>query len=286
MTRGSLIVFCSNLRGRFASMDNTTGRSESFAMVINLTLNPRTKTRLLCRIFPSPSVIIGEVKSLVCSSRVVKVASASLRQLFIIGTCVIAFSISIEMVDAAELLLRHTFETSDGITLSILESGRENPDKPGLTIALIPGWSMPASLWQRQLEELGRRYHTLALDPRGQGESQVPSFGYTAERRATDLRDFLQPLSNVLLIGWSLGAIESLQYVEMFGSQRLAGLVLVDSSVGEEPAPPSGGSFTRRLREDRDQTLNEFVHAIFSKPRPEEEIESLVLGAKQMHLED
>ena len=145
---------------------------------------------------------------------------------------------------------------------------------------------MPAYLWLRQIEELGRRYHTLALDPRGQGESEVPTFGYTAERRATDLHDFLQPLTNVLLIGWSLGVIESLQYVDMFGSQRLAGMVLVDSSVGEEPAPPSGGTFTQRLRENRDQTLNEFVHAIFSKPRPEKEIESLVLGAKRMSLED
>jgi len=136
------------------------------------------------------------------------------------------------------------------------------------------------------MEELGRRYHTLAMDPRGQGESQIPSFGYTAERRATDVHDFLQPLSNVLLIGWSLGAIESLQYIDMFGSQRLAGLVLVDSSVGEEPAPPSGGTFMQQLREGRDQTLNEFVHAIFSKPQPESEIESLVLGAKRMTLED
>jgi non-heme chloroperoxidase len=190
------------------------------------------------------------------------------------------------MVGAAELLSRHTFQTSDGVTLSILESGREHADGRGLTIAFIPGWSMPAHLWQRQLEELGRRYHTLALDPRGQGESQIPSLGYTAERRATDLRDFLQPLSNVLLIGWSLGAIESLQYVEMFSSQRLAGLVLVDSSVGEEPAPPSGGTFAQRLRQNRDQTLDEFVRAIFKRPQPEDEIESLVLGAKRMGLED
>lgn len=191
-----------------------------------------------------------------------------------------------EAVRAAALVSRHTFQTSDGVSLSILETGREHADKPGLAIALIPGWSMPAYLWQRQIEELGRHYHTLALDPRGQGESQVPNFGYTAERRATDLRDFLQPLSNVLLVGWSLGALESLQYIEMFGSDRLAGLVLVDSSVGEEPAPPPGGTFVQRLRENRDQTLNEFVHAIFKKPRPEDEIESLVLSAKRMALED
>ena len=191
-----------------------------------------------------------------------------------------------QLAGAAPLLSRQNFQTSDGVTLSVLEAGRDQAKSPRLTIACVPGWSMPAYLWLRQIEELGRRYHTIALDPRGQGESEVPTFGYTAERRATDLHDFLQPLSNVLLIGWSLGAIESLLYVDMFGSQRLAGLVLVDSSVGEEPAPPSGGNFTQRLRENRDQTLNEFVHAIFSKPRPEKEIASLVLGAKRMALED
>lgn len=202
------------------------------------------------------------------------------------GTWLAVFSGNMEFAGAAPLLSRQSFQTSDGVTLSVLEAGPDQAKGGRLTIACVPGWSMPASLWVRQIEELGRRYHTIALDPRGQGESQVPSFGYTAERRATDLHDFLQPLSNVLLIGWSLGAIESLQYIDMFGSQRLAGLVLVDSSVGEEPAPPSGGTFTQQLRENRDQTLNEFVHAIFSKPRPEAEIESLVLGAKRMPLED
>jgi microsomal epoxide hydrolase len=195
------------------------------------------------------------------------------------------FSENMEFARAAPLLSRQSFQTSDGVTLSVLEAGVHQA-KGRLTIAFVPGWSMPASLWLRQIEELGRRYHAIALDPRGQGESQVPRFGYAAERRATDLHDFLEPLSNVLLIGWSLGAIESLQYVDMFGSQRLAGMVLVDSSVGEEPAPPSGGTFAKRLRENRDQALNEFIHAIFSKPRPEAEIEALAQGAKRMTLED
>jgi len=145
---------------------------------------------------------------------------------------------------------------------------------------------MPAYLWQRQLEELGRRYHTLALDPRGQGESQVPTFGYSAERRATDVNELLQPLTNVLLIGWSLGAIESLQYVYMFGCQRLAGLVLVDCSVGEEPVPPSGDTFKQRLRDERDPMLEEFVRAIFRQPRSEAEICLLLDRVKRMALDD
>ncbi|MDP2605198.1 MAG: alpha/beta hydrolase [Deltaproteobacteria bacterium] len=183
-------------------------------------------------------------------------------------------------------LSRRTFQTSDGVALSVLEAGREHSGDRHLKIVFVPGWSMPATLWRKQLEALGGSYHVLAIDPRGQGESQVPPTGYTAERRAADLSEILQPLSNVLLVGWSLGAIESLQYVQMFGADRLAGLVLVDSSVGEEPAPPPGGAFTQRLQEDRGKTLEEFVRAIFAKPRPDGEVDALVRQAKKLPLEE
>ncbi|HEX9454760.1 MAG TPA: alpha/beta hydrolase, partial [Candidatus Binatia bacterium] len=139
---------------------------------------------------------------------------------------------------SAAQMARRNLMTSDGVSLSVLESGREHAGNDKLTIALITGWSMPANIWRGQLENFGRSFHTLAIDPRGQGESQVPADGFTAERRATDLKEFIEPYSKVLLIGWSLGAIESLQYVHMFGADHLAGMVLVDSSVGEEPAPP------------------------------------------------
>src|SRR5262245_53355332 len=120
--------------------------------------------------------------------------------------------------DCAAQLARREFQTSDGVKLSFLEAGRELARTEKVTVALIPGWAMPAEIWRKQLESFGRRFHTVALDPRGQGKSQLPADGFNAERRATDIKEFLDPLSNVLLIGWSLGAIESLQYIHMFGA--------------------------------------------------------------------
>lgn len=181
---------------------------------------------------------------------------------------------------------RRSLQTSDGVTLSSLEAGREFAGKKNPTVILITGWTMPGTIWRHQIDVLSRRYHTLALDPRGQGQSDVPPTGYAAERRATDIKEFLEPFSNVLLVGWSLGAIESLQYVHMFGSERLAGLVLVDSSVGEEPARKAGGNFKQRLREDRDKALTEFVRAIFASPRSNDDVAELVRGAKRMELEN
>jgi non-heme chloroperoxidase len=184
--------------------------------------------------------------------------------------------------------VRRTFQTSDGVRLSFLETGSEHAAEESTTIAFITGWSMPASLWEKQLTDLGRSYHALALDPRGQGESEVPTFGYTAERRANDIHEFLKPFSKILLVGWSLGAIESLQYISMFGGDRLAGLVLVDSSVGEEPAPGPGGegAFLKELRKDRDQALTQFIHAIFKTKRNKADLDELVRGAQRMALTD
>ena len=42
-----------------------------------------------------------------------------------------------------------------------------------------------------------------------------------------------------MLVGWSLGVLDSLAYVHEHGDARLAGLVLIDNSVGEDPAPLS-----------------------------------------------
>lgn len=207
-----------------------------------------------------------------------------MRRLVLLGLCLVGLLGDVAVMSAAEPLSRRTFKTSDGVTLSLLEAGREHGAAAGIKIAFIPGWSMPASLWQKQFDALSGRYHVLAIDPRGQGESAAPPFGYTAERRARDIHEFLGSFERVLLVGWSLGAIESLQYIHMFGPGRLSGLVLVDSSVGEEPAPP-GGTFAPQLREDRDKMLHEFVRAIFAKPRPAGEIEELVRQAKQVPLE-
>lgn len=186
---------------------------------------------------------------------------------------------------SAETVARRTFRTSDGVKLSLIEAGTRHKDEAAPAIAFIPGWCMPGEIWRRQLEALAARYHTIALDPRGQGNSDVPAKGYTAERRSADIDEFLRPLSKVVLVGWSLGAIEVLQYLDLFGSEKVAALVLVDSSVGEEPAPAPSSGFIDGLKHNRNAALDRFVRAIFSKPRPKAEIDALLRGAKRMPVE-
>ncbi len=145
---------------------------------------------------------------------------------------------------------------------------------------------MPAWLWQSQLDVLSTHYPVIALDPRGQGESDVPAHGYNFERRATDIHELLQPYQHVLLVGWSLGALEVLEYAHRFGEAKLAGMVLVDSSVGELPVPPPGGGFLDDLRADRDKTLSDFVHDMYAKPRPASENAVLLADVRRMSLDN
>jgi microsomal epoxide hydrolase len=181
------------------------------------------------------------------------------------------------------MLQRRRFQTSDGVSLSVIECGRR--DAP-LTIALIPGWCMPAWLFNQQLVSLGKQHHVIALDPRGQGESDVPPSGYNFERRSQDIHECLQPCENVMLVGWSLGALEVLEYAHRYGEAKLAGMVLVDSSVGELPVPPPEGHFLDDLRNNRDKELDDFVHAMYAKPRPAQETQVLLQDVKRMSLDN
>jgi len=201
------------------------------------------------------------------------------------GLCLL-LAAGVPAVLSAETVTRRAFRTSDGVKLFFLETGTRWKNAPDVAVAFIPGWCMPAEIWRKQLDALGTQYYSVALDPRGQGRSDVPGKGYTADRRAADIDEFLRPLSRVVLVGWSLGAIEALQYLHTFGSEKIAGLVLVDSSVGEEPPPAPSSGFTDSLKRNRDAALNQFVRAIFSQPRPKAEIDALVRGAKRMPLAD
>lgn len=179
------------------------------------------------------------------------------------------------------------FTTTDGVRLHVIEAGKPRPGEPA--IAFVPGWSMPASLWRRQLEALGAKHRVLALDPRGQGASDIPAGGFNTERRAEDIHEFVSRYSPVVLVTWSLGSLEALQYVHDHGDAALAALVIVDSSVGEGPAPaprnPSTPGFQDELRRDRGAVVDGFVRAMFRSPQPETELLALRDAALRIPLE-
>ena len=147
----------------------------------------------------------------------------------------LAMAACLALGDAGWAAESRWFETSDGVRLHYIEGGETN----ARTVVLVPGWTMPAWIFDAQIAALEGRYHVLALDPRGQGQSEVPAFGYTHERRSNDIAELIdhEAAGRVVLVGWSLGVLDSLAMVAAEGDDRVAGLVLIDNSVGEGPAP-------------------------------------------------
>lgn len=176
------------------------------------------------------------------------------------------------------------FHTTDNVRLHFLEVMPSRSKPRSTVILLIPGWSMPASIWKLQLEGLGREWHTIALDPRGQGLSEIPSHGFNINRRSDDIHEFRQKYPELVVVGWSLGALEVLNMIHRHGKSGIMALILVDSSVGEGPATgPSG--FPAELRRNRHHTLTEFAKAMFRNPRSAGDIRNLVNQAMRMPLE-
>ncbi len=155
-----------------------------------------------------------------------------------------------------------SFKTSDGVRLHIIEGGPPRAQ----TIVFVPGWAMPAWIFQAQIAAFSQTYHVVALDPRGQGDSDIPPEGYNQLRRGQDIGDLITALGGrpVLLVAWSLGVLDSLAYVQQAGDARLAGLVLIDNSIGEEPPPqPSRLPLRRGPRLEREVQMRRFVQGMF-----------------------
>lgn len=116
------------------------------------------------------------------------------------------------------------FTTADGVRLHYLEGGSGKP------LVLIHGWSQCAEEFKHQIAELSRSYRVIAVDQRGHGESEKPGFGYKIHRLSEDLREMLisLDLTDVNVLGHSMGCSVIWGYWDLFGSDRLARIILVD----------------------------------------------------------
>jgi len=158
------------------------------------------------------------------------------------------------------------FTTSDQVKLHYIEAGQ------GQALLFIPGWLMPADVWEPQVQELSKNYHVIALDPRSQGLSDMVTAGNNPLRRSQDIQELLAALhlDSVVLIGWSLGAYDALAYVDQFGTGKLYALVLVDSPLAapSSPAPSLRSPFLQRFISDRENANKGYVWSLFKKEQP------------------
>lgn len=118
-------------------------------------------------------------------------------------------------------------ETNDGVTLEYQEAGA------GDVIVLVHGWEQSGSLFSAQLESLSSKHRVVTYDQRGHGASGKPEHGYKVHRLAADLADLLRTLdlTDITLLGHSMGTQVVLAYLELFGEDRIKKVVLVDEPI-------------------------------------------------------
>jgi non-heme chloroperoxidase len=172
----------------------------------------------------------------------------------------------------------HFFRSSDAVALHYLEAGPPTAH----TLVFVPGWTMPAWIWMPQILAFSSHYHVVAFDPRGQGDSAIPNSGYAPERRGRDVAELIAHLDGppVVVVGWSLGVLDTLASIHVAGDRWLAGLVLVDNSVGEEPPPSYQPVPPRRgPPPNRETAMTQFVRAMFHHPQPPAYLNRLTIAA-------
>ena len=171
--------------------------------------------------------------------------------------------------------------TSDQVKLQYYESGKSSAAVTGAapTIIFIPGWTMPGAIWFDEAARMAKEYRVLVLDPRGQGKSQVPDSGYNYARRATDIADLIAhcQCQNIVLVGWSLGGLETLQYVADFKAAKLVGIALVDHSVGTGTPPKAmDPTLFQKIRSDQRAAMAGFARSMFKVKPPKAWFDELV----------
>lgn len=110
-------------------------------------------------------------------------------------------------------------ENSTSIDLYYEDHGAGQP------VVLIHGYPLDGHSWEKQAAALLKAgYRVITYDRRGFGQSSQPTTGYDYDTFAADLNVVLETLdlTDVVLVGFSMGTGEVARYLSTYGSQRVA----------------------------------------------------------------
>ena len=95
----------------------------------------------------------------------------------------------------------------------------------GQPVVLIHGYPLDGHSWEKQSAALLKAgYRVITYDRRGFGQSSQPTTGYDYDTFAADLNVVLDrlDLTDVVLVGFSMGTGEVARYLGTYGSRRIA----------------------------------------------------------------
>jgi pimeloyl-ACP methyl ester carboxylesterase len=173
----------------------------------------------------------------------------------------------------------------EGDAMSFARVGRENSTSidlyyedhgSGPPVVLIHGWPLNGDAWEKQTAALLATGHrVITYDRRGFGRSSKPGTGYNYDTFAADLDALLNTLdlTNVSLIGHSMGTGEITRYIGKYGTKRLRKVVLIGTLgpyLVKAPDNPEGidasvfSGIKAGIRADRPVALMEFLKNFYS----------------------
>jgi non-heme chloroperoxidase len=100
----------------------------------------------------------------------------------------------------------------------------------GSPVVLIHGWPLNGASWEKQTGVLLAAGHrVITYDRRGFGRSSKPTVGYNYDTFAADLDAVLSTLNltDVSLVGFSMGTGEVTRYIGKYGTKRVGKAVLI-----------------------------------------------------------
>ncbi len=162
-------------------------------------------------------------------------------------------------------------EEKSGQGLRVRDTGGD-----GRPVVLIHGWPLSAESWSEQvpaLQEAG--YRVVAYDRRGFGKSD-PGDGYDYDALSDDLANVVSDLglSDVTLVGFSMGGGEVARYVSRHGQDALHSVVFAAAvppfllKTDDNPDGPltegAAGELRSGLEQDRDSFFDGFMTQFFS----------------------
>ena len=118
------------------------------------------------------------------------------------------------------------FVNVNGIKLHYLDWGGE-----GETLLFLAGMGCSVHIFNKYAPRFMDKFHVLALDRRGHGDSDYPETSYDADTLTEELRQFLDTLKidKVILAGHSLAYIELSRFAVLY-PERVLKLIFLDAA--------------------------------------------------------
>ncbi len=146
----------------------------------------------------------------------------------------------------------------------------------GKPIILLHGWPLSERSWEAQIPVLlANGYRVISYARRGFGESSKPATGYNYDTFAEDLHHIITKLNltDITLVGFSMGTGEVARYISLYGDERIEKAVFISGILPALLKTESNqdgvekkvfDDMIRKCIEDRPEFMHKFLTDFYS----------------------